>query len=212
MPINFLVSQPAIFVVWMVAVVVGLAIHEYSHALAATVQGDNTAKAMGRLTLNPLSHIDLIGFLMLLFVGFGWGKPVPFNPFNLRNKKWGAAMVAIAGPLSNLVLIVISGVILKVIYANNYLPETNLLFQFLLFMMVVNVALMVFNLLPIPPLDGSKVLFAILPAKYDSFKIMLMRNGPWILLMLVIFDGFSQHSLLGRLFQGIIGFMAGFVF
>ena len=212
MPINFLIQEPIMFIAWLAAVVIGITIHEYSHSLAATVIGDNTSKMMGRLTLNPLSHIDPIGFIMLLFVGFGWGKPVPFNPYNLKNKKWGPAIISLAGPASNFIAIIFSGLLIKLLIIYSLVPATSLLFQFLLFLMVVNVALMIFNLLPIPPLDGSKVLFAVLPPRYDNFKIMLMRNGPWILLILVVIDGFSGRSIFGYAFQWILNFMGGFIF
>jgi Zn-dependent protease len=212
MPVNFLIQEPAIFIAWLAAVIIGLAIHEYAHALSATVLGDNTAKMMGRLTLNPLAHIDPIGFIMLLLVGFGWGKPVPYNPYNLKNKKWGSAFISIAGPLSNFIAIIISGLVLKFLTLYHIVLENNLLWQFLLFLMVINVALMIFNLIPIPPLDGSKLLFAVLPLRYDNFKIQLLRNGPWLLLFLVIIDSFSGHSVFGLAFQWILNLIGKLIF
>ena len=107
MILGLLFSQPVLFIAWIAAILVALSVHEFSHALAGTVLGDNTAKNMGRLTLNPLAHLDMIGTLMLLIVGFGWGKPVPFNPFNLKYPKWGPAIVALAGPFANLICVVI---------------------------------------------------------------------------------------------------------
>ncbi len=103
MILNLLFSQPMLFVAWLIAIIFALTIHEFAHAYAAEKQGDPTAKLMGRLSLNPLVHIDTVGFLMLILAGFGWGKPVPVNPFYLKNKKWGDAIVSFFGPLSNFI-------------------------------------------------------------------------------------------------------------
>ena len=107
MALSLFIQSPIIFFIFILSILFALSVHEYGHAFAAYVLGDPTAKNMGRLTLNPLAHIDLFGFLFFLLVGFGWGKPVPFNPFNLRNKKYGPAIVALAGPLFNLFSIII---------------------------------------------------------------------------------------------------------
>ncbi|MFA6534452.1 MAG: site-2 protease family protein [Patescibacteria group bacterium] len=203
MNFSLLLSDPLFFVLWLLAVVYALTIHEFSHVLAAYLMGDNTGKDLGRLTLNPLAHIDWLGFAMLLFVGFGWGNPAPYNPYNLRYKKWGTALVAFAGPLSNVISLLVFGLASKFLRIYTNLPTDNLLLEFLMFLALVNLVLLVFNLIPIPPLDGSKILFTVLPDKYNNFKISLMHNGPWVLLILIIADNFLGISIFGRLFQWV---------
>ena len=182
-------------VVNFIAFFLALSVHEFAHALFAYYLGDRTAAQMGRLTLNPLAHIDLFGtillplFLILSNAGivFGWAKPVPVNFFNLRDQKWGPALVSFAGPAANFIFGVICIIILNLV--NNYtaLGPENLLVNFLFLLIIVNFVLMVFNLIPIPPLDGSKILFAILPEQFDNLKFFLERYGIFILLFLLIF-------------------------
>src|SRR3989344_9051947 len=100
MILNLLFTQPSLFFLWLLAITYGITIHEFSHVLAARLQGDDTGERLGRLTLNPLAHLDPFGFILLLVVGFGWGKPAPYNPYNLKNQKWGEVLVALAGPAS----------------------------------------------------------------------------------------------------------------
>ncbi len=192
-----------IFVAWLIAILVSLTIHEFSHAYAAYKQGDPTAKLMGRLSLNPFVHIDTVGFLMILFVGFGWAKPVPVNPIYFKNKKWGDAIVSFFGPLSNFISAIIFGVILKLtISYGNFAPE-NLMIQFFLSLIMINVSLGVFNLIPIPPLDGHHILFAILPDSLNNFKISFLKNGPFLLLMLILADSFLGIGIFSTLFSFI---------
>lgn len=199
MIISFLFSEPILFIIWFVAIAYGITVHEFSHVLAAYLQGDDTGERMGRLTLNPLAHIDGIGLIMLLFVGFGWGKPAPFNPHNLKNQKWGEPIVALAGPVSNFLSVMIF------MFAANalvgILGPMNLLIQLLSFLILINMVLLIFNLIPIPPLDGSKVLFEILPQKYNHIKDQLNRNGPIMLIMLIIADNFLGINIFGRIFD-----------
>ena len=177
--------------------------HEFSHALMATALGDGTPKRMGRLTLNPIAHIDFVGLLMLVLIGFGWGKPVPFNPYNLKYQKWGGTLVALAGPFANLLNIILWGVILKVVVIYQILPPANLMVQFLLLLIDLNIVLLVFNLIPIPPLDGSHLLFDILRApKYDQIKSFLESRGPFLLLGLIILDDLAGFGIFGALFSG----------
>lgn len=200
--INSLFSEPVVFFIWLLAVVYGLTIHEFAHVLAAYAQGDDTGKQMGRLTLNPLVHIDWFGFLMLLFVGFGWGNPAPYNPYNLKYKKWGSAIVAVAGPLSNIISLIIFGFAIKFLLLYTNLTGENLLIQFLSFLSLVNLVLLVFNLIPIPPLDGSRILLTVLPDRFNEFKYRLVKNGPIILLALILIDSFIPGlSIFGRLFS-----------
>lgn len=195
--LDLLFSHPEIFVVWILCVVISLTIHEFSHALAAHLEGDNTAQQMGRLTINPLVHIDWIGFLLLVLVGFGWGKPVPFNPYNLKHKRWGPAFVSIAGPFSNLVMLILAGCVLKLLVIYTNLNSENLLIIFLLYLMQISLILMIFNLIPIPPLDGSKVLYAFLSMKHRNIIMFLETRGFWILLILLFFGG----TLLSKVFS-----------
>lgn len=194
-----LFSQPTLFIIWVLAVVYGITVHEFSHVLAAHLLGDDTGKRLGRLTLNPLAHVDLFGFLLLMFVGFGWGKPAPYNPYNLKNRKWGEVLISLAGPASNLVSIVIFGLAANML-SELFLPG-NLLIEFLVLLVLINIVLFVFNLIPIPPLDGSKLLYALLPDRLNSFKVRLAQNGPWVLLILLVVDGFLNVGIFSGLFQ-----------
>ncbi len=197
--LSYLFSQPLIFLAWVLAFLIALSFHEFCHALAATLLGDQTPGRMGRLTLNPVAHIDLIGLLAVLFIGFGWGKPVPFNPYNLTWKKWGSTAVAFAGPLSNLFLAMLSAI--GVMIAGPRLGCSNLLTGFLFISLNINIALMVFNLFPLPPLDGSKAVLAIFDhPKYQAFRTFIEQQGQMILLLLILGD-----AVLGiGIFSGII--------
>lgn len=202
---SLLFQSPIIFFIFVLSILIALTVHEYGHALAAHLLGDSTAKEMGRLTLNPLAHIDPWGFLMLLLVGFGWGKPVPFNPYNLREQRKSPALIALAGPLANLISIIVFGLILKFIQVP--LGQENLLVYFLSWVVLINTTLMVFNLLPIPPLDGSKILYAFIPPGHEDFIYNLERKGPMILIIFIILDRMMPFSLLSQLLGGIINFI-----
>jgi Zn-dependent protease len=199
MIISLLYTQPLLFFIWLLAITYGITVHEFSHVLAARLQGDDTGERMGRLTLNPLAHIDLLGFAMLLFAGFGWGRPAPYNPYNLKFRKWGEVLVALAGPLSNLISIVVFGTVARL--AAPSLGAANLFIQFLDFLILINIVLLVFNLIPIPPLDGSQLLFRLLPARAHHIKVYLAKNGPWLLLVLIIADNFLGINIFGGLFD-----------
>jgi Zn-dependent protease len=207
MIISLLFENPIMFFAWVVSLVIAISVHEFAHALAATSLGDPTAKLQGRLTLNPLSHLDLWGTLLLLFAGFGWGKPVPFNPYNLKNQKLGPAIISLAGPFSNFILVVIFSLILKFIYPLLGLNYDNALFYFLYTLIIINAILMVFNLIPIPPLDGSKLLYAILPDSMDNVKETLEKYGFVILIILVFFGG----SIFNRLIYYVINLIEKFI-
>ncbi len=174
-----------------------LPLHECAHGFVAYKLGDSTAKRQGRLTLNPLAHIDYLGAALLLLVGFGWAKPVPINARNFKNPKVGMAISALAGPMSNLLAAIIAGLLyngLLALFANTIgmleaaLGIWKYLFLFLQFFIMINVGLAVFNFLPIPPLDGSKILMAFLPNKV-IFKIMQYEQIISIVLMIVILMG-----------------------
>jgi len=141
-------------------VIIGLTVHEFSHAFVADKLGDGTARAQGRLTLNPFYHIDPIGMIFILFAGFGWAKPVQFDMRNLKSPKRDRILIALAGPLSNLILGIVFLFIIKLFFSFLYfLPEALyiILFRLLLYISVINLGLFIFNMLPIPPLDGSHV-------------------------------------------------------
>lgn len=200
-----LLSNPILLIPVLFAIIIAFTVHEFSHALAAELLGDETPKHLGRLTLNPMAHVHWLGLLLLVTAGFGWGKPVPFNPNRLKNAKWGSVIIGLAGPLSNLIFALIAvGAIYAINSTVGLLPD-SLLAVFLIFLYQFNMVLMIFNLIPIPPLDGSKLLFALIPDKYSAFKNNLAINGPIILITLVIFDSFSSVSVFGKLFTFILG-------
>lgn len=206
---SLLFSSPQMFLIIALAIVYALTIHEFSHAAAATMLGDNTAKHSGRVTLNPLAHLDPWGTLLLLFAGFGWGRPVPVNPYNMRWRSHGEAAVALAGPISNLLSVILFVIIIRIIGAS--LSPDNLLIIFLYHLLLVNLILGVFNLIPIPPLDGSKVLFSFLPASWDNFKTKLTINGLWILIALIILGDLTSWDIFGSIIDFFLGLAGRFV-
>jgi len=208
MLLNLLFQDPVIFLAIVAAIIVAISVHEFAHAAASAFLGDMTAKMAGRLTLNPMSHLSLLGTIMLLIAGFGWGKPVPFNPYNLKYKKWGPSLVAIAGPASNVILLLLGGITLKILLAYQIVTQANLLIYFLEYLVIINAMLALFNLLPIPPLDGSKLLFSVLDSpKYDKLRFWLTTRGPLFLLFLIIADSWLGFNIFGRLFGGVINFV-----
>lgn len=163
------------------AIMLALTVHEYAHGWVAYRLGDNTAQRAGRLTLNPVAHVDWLGLLLLFVAGFGWAKPVPVNPSNLRgNVKHSMLLVALAGPLSNLILAIAAALILGLVG----LPSDFWLL--LLYQLIyINVVLAIFNLIPIPPLDGSKILAGLLPGRQE-WLITLEQYGVLVLLLLMV--------------------------
>ncbi|MFH2056842.1 MAG: site-2 protease family protein [bacterium] len=171
-----------------------LTVHEFAHAWTANRMGDPTAKQMGRMSLNPLVHLDLMGLLVMVGSGFrfGWAKPVPINPFNFRDWRKGTFLVSAAGPASNIILAVAAAAVFHLVSFLGLDPQSqSIAHQFLYFMILVNCALAFFNMIPLPPLDGSKILFSLLPPRYENFAISLERYGP-MLLIAVIFIGFMM--------------------
>jgi Zn-dependent protease len=177
-------------IIFLMSVVV----HEVSHGFMAKWQGDPTAELAGRLTMNPIKHIDPVGsiFLPLLLIVtnssfvIGWAKPVPFNPYNLRNKKWGEMFVAIAGPLSNVFIAVFFGLLIR--FSVEFgIPLSESFFHITGMIVIINLILAIFNLVPIPPLDGSKILFTLLPSSFSSLRDSLERYGFIFVLIFVIY-------------------------
>lgn len=191
-----------------VMLLIAFPIHEFAHALAAFRLGDNTARFMGRLTLDPRAHFDPIGGLLMAISvmaggGIGWAKPTPVNPMNLRGGRWGEAMVAAAGPISNFVLAVAAAIPLRYILATGM--DVPLLALALNFFITINLLLMVFNFLPIPPLDGSKVLFAFLdPRTAWRVRPVLEQYGILVLLLLIILPQFGGPDLLRIVYNEVL--------
>lgn len=210
MIIEQLFTQPALFFVWLLAIVYALTVHEFSHAFAGDLQGDDTARNQGRLTLNPLAHIEWFGLVFLLLAGFGWGRPVPFNPLNLNNKRFGPFLVAFAGPLANLLSVVIFGFALKLLLSFTALPADNLLILFLFILVQLNLVLFLFNLIPLPPLDGSKIWSVLAPDFFYRIGPQLERIGPIILLGMLFLDAITPVSFLGGFFQWASEIVFGF--
>ena len=168
------------FILIVLAIVLAIALHEFGHAAADELQGDPTARLAGRLTLNPLRHLDPFGTVMIVLVGFGWGKPVPMTPSKLRNRRVGAAVVGAAGPLVNVILAFISGALLGRMDPTTY---GSLGYRFVSEFLYLNVLLAILNLLPIPPLDGSRILSAVLPPSKQHIIFFLDQYGFVILLI-----------------------------
>jgi Zn-dependent protease len=200
MLLSLLFSEPLLFVALVIGIVIALTVHEYSHAAMAKALGDETAERMGRLSLNPLTHLDPVGFLMLLVAGFGYAKPVPYNPYNLRHPRSGSVLIGIAGPISNILMATVFGYILKFLYPT--LGDTNLLTQFLFFAAYININLAIFNFIPIPPLDGSKILLSFLNApKYARTRYMLETQGPFLLILFIIVDSVTGLGIFSAIFE-----------
>lgn len=173
------------FLITLPAVVIAITVHEFSHGLAAYRMGDPTAKYAGRLTLNPLKHLDIIGVLCLLIFKFGWAHPVPVNMYNFKNPKKGMALCAAAGPAANIVTGFIALLILKLLLLIPGLAAVPMLYQMLLYIVIININLAVFNLVPCPPLDGSKMLGAVLSDSAYSQLMRFERYGMFVLILLL---------------------------
>ena len=184
---------------YIVILIMSVIIHEISHGYAAKFLGDNTAEYAGRLTLNPLKHLDPIGSVLvplILIISkagfvFGWAKPVPYNEFNLRNRKWGTVVVASAGIISNLTLALLFGLLIRISISMDFASPAFLSISGLI--VLVNIVLGIFNLIPIPPLDGSKILFSLLPAGWRRVQIILEQYS-LVVLIIFIFFGWQYLS------------------
>ncbi|MBQ5317605.1 MAG: site-2 protease family protein [Oscillospiraceae bacterium] len=174
-----------------IILLIAFPIHECAHALVAKWLGDDTAEKQGRITLNPVKHLDLFGTILMLFAGFGWAKPVPINPNNFKKRKLGMALSSLAGPVSNLILAYISMILSKILLYTETSEELSII---CINAMLINVGLAVFNLLPVPPLDGSRILLLILPEKL-YFKVMKYENVIFIILFAIIWLGLLDTPL-----------------
>lgn len=203
-------QQVFIIIFQLIVLIYSVVIHEVAHGVMAYSLGDSTAKHLGRLTLNPLKHLDMFGsFLLPLLLViirspflFGYAKPVPYNPRNLTDRQYGAAKVGAAGPLANIILAVLFGLILRFLplsFSDTILP------QLLSFVVVVNLMLAIFNLFPIPPLDGHWLLLALLPSRYSNLVAFLYRNSILLMVVFIIFIFPRIYPLVIILFRLLTG-------
>ncbi len=214
---------------YIIAVLIAIAVHEGAHAWMARQLGDHTAEDAGRLTLNPISHLDPLGALMFLFVGFGWAKPVPVNPLHFRHPKRDMALTAFAGPASNFLLALGVFVALSLLSGTSPLsiggllrdaeaatPVLTVSLRILRDLLFVNLALMAFNLFPVAPLDGSSVLRMFIPLRYEARYEDFLRIGPFVLLGLILLENFLPVRILSvwvfGIMQAVLSFFASVMF
>ncbi|MFA5934415.1 MAG: site-2 protease family protein [Candidatus Paceibacterota bacterium] len=194
----------------IIILIFSVIIHEVSHGAMALAFGDRTAQYEGRLTLNPIKHIDIFGSIILPFLLFishagfmiGWAKPVPYNPYNLRNPKIAEPLVSFAGPLSNIMVAVIFGLIIRFVLVLN--PSLVSLVTVFSYVVIINISLAIFNLVPIPPLDGSKILFSMFPNRF-AFSEAWAKYGIFIIILLLTFISSIISPIIFWLFRLITG-------
>ena len=190
-PIQNAQRDPIAFIAFIIAIILGITVHEFMHAYAAHRLGDDTGKLLGRMTLDPRAHFDLFGTLLLVVAGFGYGKPVPFNESRLRNAA-SVSLVALAGPASNFLIAALCALPLRF---GGVDPFGGAYTKILLYVVLYNCVLGIFNLLPIPPLDGSNVIYGLLPSRQQYSWRQLQQYGPLLLLGLLLFG----NRILGQL-------------
>jgi Zn-dependent protease len=197
--ITQLFTNPIFFLFWALALVIAITVHEFAHALAADKLGDPTPRLQGRLTLNPLKHLDPLGTLMILLTRFGWGKPVQFDPFNLDNPRRDAAIISLAGPVSNLITATLFSLLIRF---------SPLLLPFLAPIIFLNVALAIFNLIPIHPLDGGKILIGFLPADLAREWDAILNRYGILILILLIFPLFGSSPITHLILPAVDGIIS----
>jgi Zn-dependent protease len=196
-------------ILFIIILIFSVIVHEISHGYMADYLGDPTARLQGRLTLNPLKHIDPVGSIIVPIITslsgftFGWAKPVIYNPYNLKNRRQGEFLIAIAGPLSNLMLAIIFGILIRVLISGSLVVTPFI--EFVSYIVIINIVLTVFNLVPIPPLDGSKLLLAFLPNQYGRARFVLERYGPVFALIFIIFVWQFLSPIVPYIFSLITG-------
>lgn len=209
-----LLNSPINFIISLASLVIAITIHEFAHAWSADRLGDPTPSLQGRLTLNPLAHLDPLGTIMIIFARFGWGKPVQFDPYNLRHPRRDSAIISLAGPASNIILAIILAVIYNSYFAfrgnlpENLIMDTVLVLFMILFksMIIINVVLAIFNLIPVHPLDGFKIVGGILPDEYAKQWNELEPYG-MIFLIFLIFPVFGGVSPISQVINPVINFI-----
>lgn len=202
------------FLFSLIAIVIGVTVHEFSHAWMANRLGDPTGKHLGRLTLNPLRHFDLFGTLALIAFGIGWGKPVPFDPHNLRHPKRDAALISLAGPFANFLSAVLVAIPLKYLAGSSFAGSP--FYQLLGAIFWISILLFSLNILPLPPLDGSKIVGIFIPSRFHYQYEMYLRDGVkyfimFILLDMLILDEVLGQSVLGTIVFGIANWVSAIV-
>ena len=206
--IEMLFSNPLLFLTFLIGLLIAIDIHEFAHAWVADKLGDPTPRANGRLTLNPLAHLDPYGTLALLITSFGWGKPVPIDSYNLENPRKDSALISLAGPASNLILAGLLALILKIPLISQFLNVFIIIF---IPIIMINVSLAIFNLLPIPPLDGSKILVGFLPKDLAYELEDSLNQYRLILLIFILLPIFGQKSLASIIISPIIESIINFL-
>ena len=205
-------NSPSFFISGVITLLIAFTFHEFAHAWTATQFGDDTPRLYGRLTLNPIAHLDFLGSLMLIFIGFGWAKPVPINPRKIRQHSPSALMfVALSGPLSNFLLAAVAAIPLRFGLVTPTLPLVDIFptpYQFLLYFLFTNLGLMIFNLIPLPPLDGEEILEFLLPPAWDDNYQRIKPYGPYILMGLFVLGPLIGFNLIGVIINPIVNGMA----
>lgn len=205
--ISFLYTLPALLFC--------LSVHEFAHAYTAYKLGDRTQKAMGRLTLNPFSHIDIAGFICIALFGFGWGKPVMIDDRNFKNKAAGNALTAFAGPCSNIIMAILFTIILKILLITGViLPTINsvvgsIILNMLILTIQFNVVFAIFNLIPIPPFDGSRILYFFLPAKGREYMYKIEQYS-FIIILVILVTGIGS-KLVSPIVNFVLGLLSNFI-
>ena len=205
--LSTLFFNPFVALLQIISLVVALTIHEFSHAWMADHLGDPTPRLQGRLTLNPLRHLDPIGTLLLFIAGFGWGKPVEFDPYNLKRPQRDTALIALAGPVSNLLLAIMLAILLRTIG----MAMPSFLISTLIFTIFMNISLAIFNLIPIHPLDGGKIVIGILPPETGRELDLFLHRYGFIILIFLIFPFGNSESPVNYLIRPIISGIANFL-
>ena len=192
-----------VLIILLPILIFSLCFHEFSHGYIAYKLGDHTAARNGRLTLNPLAHLDPIGSLMILFVGFGWAKPVPVNPVNFSNPRLDMMKVAFAGPASNLLLAFTGGLMMRLVNIVGLL-QSEMFIQTLYFFIFINISLAVFNKIPVAPLDGSQIFGNMISKNYPELAWKLQMYGPKILMGIILIGMVTPFSVLGFLMMPFV--------
>ncbi|HBL52358.1 MAG: hypothetical protein A3D24_04915 [Candidatus Blackburnbacteria bacterium RIFCSPHIGHO2_02_FULL_39_13] len=208
--LNLIFSDPLLLVIYIAALLLAITVHEFSHALAADKLGDPTPRVQGRLTLNPIKHLDPIGTVALILVGFGWGKPVQFDPYNLENPRRDSALISLAGPASNLIVATIVALLFRLLINSGPIVEiTTMMFSVIIYL---NVLLAIFNLVPIHPLDGGKILIGLLPKNIASDWDRILNQYGTIILLLLVLPIFGGAPLISKFISPTISFILNLLF
>ncbi len=196
--------DPAVQIILIPVIIIALSFHEFSHGWMANRYGDPTAKNAGRLTLNPMAHLDIFGSLALYLMGFGWAKPVPVDPRYLANPKRDMMWIALAGPVANLIVALISGILLSILLRMGLIGGQSALTMVLIMSLQINLVLAIFNFIPIPPLDGSRILGGLIPYKYQNELAKFEYYGPRILMGLIILSMFTRFNIFSVIISPIM--------